>query len=70
MDNGNLSLHETSDGNGVSLINTKNLIVRSTVFLHCSIHKYTLTFDGKMHSYVAHILIGKRILDLMSDLSE
>jgi hypothetical protein len=54
MDNWNLSLHKTSDGDGVCLINTnfvmsKNLIVRGTLFLDCSIHKYTLTSD-ELHS--------------------
>jgi hypothetical protein len=59
-----LSAHETSDGNRASIINTKNVVVRSTVFLHCSICKYTLTSDGKMHSYVAHVSISRRILCL------
>jgi hypothetical protein len=39
---GNESLHEISNDNGVKLINfatSKNLRVKSTMFLHCDIHK-------------------------------
>jgi hypothetical protein len=55
MDDENSSLRETSDSDGVSLINTdfvmsKNRIVKGTLFSDCNIHKYTSTYDGKMHS--------------------
>jgi hypothetical protein len=39
--NGNESLHEISNDNGVSVINfstSKNLIVKGTMFPHCNIH--------------------------------
>jgi hypothetical protein len=48
---GNASLHEISNDNGVSLVNfatSKNLVVKSTMFPYCNIHKYTWMFlDGK-----------------------
>jgi hypothetical protein len=50
---GNESLHEISNDNGVRVINfatTTNLIVKSTMFPHRNIHKYTWTSsDGKPH---------------------
>jgi hypothetical protein len=42
--NGNESLHEISDDSGVRAVNFatfKNLGVRSTMFTHRNIHKYT-----------------------------
>jgi exonuclease III len=41
---GNGSLHEISNDNEVRVVNvatSKNLIVKSTMFLHYNIHKYT-----------------------------
>jgi exonuclease III len=41
---GNESSHEISNGNGVRVVNfatSKNLVVKSTMFPHPSIHKYT-----------------------------
>ena len=41
---GNESLHQDSDDNGVRLVNfatSKNLVVKSTMFPHRNIHKYT-----------------------------
>jgi hypothetical protein len=41
---GNESSHEISNDNGVRVINfatSKNLVVKSTMFPHRSIHKYT-----------------------------
>jgi hypothetical protein len=43
---GNESLHEASNDNGVRVVNfatSKNLIVKSTTFSHCDIHKQTWT---------------------------
>jgi hypothetical protein len=50
---------------------SKNLVVKSTMFPHCSIHKYTWTSpDGKTHNQIDHILIHRRrhscILDVRS----
>jgi hypothetical protein len=56
---GNDSLHEINNNNGVRVVNfatSKNLVVKSTVFPHRSIHKYTWTSpDGKMHNQIDHI---------------
>jgi hypothetical protein len=47
----NESLHEISDGNGVKVVNfatSKKLIVKSRMFPHRNIHKFTWTSpDGK-----------------------
>jgi hypothetical protein len=43
---GNESSHEISNGNGVRVVNfatSKNLVIKSTMFPHRSIHKYTWT---------------------------
>jgi hypothetical protein len=43
---GNESSHEVSNDNGVRAVNfatSKNLVVKSTMFPHSSIHKYTWT---------------------------
>jgi hypothetical protein len=43
---GNHSLHENSNDSGVRVVNfatSKNLVVKSTMFPHCKIHKYTWT---------------------------
>jgi hypothetical protein len=59
----NESSHEISNDNGASVINfatSKNLTVKSTMFPHCNIHKYTLTSpDGKTHNHIDHILIDR-----------
>jgi hypothetical protein len=51
---GNESLHQDSDDNGVKIINlatSKNLLVKSTMFPHRNLHKYTWTFpDGQTHN--------------------
>jgi hypothetical protein len=60
---GNESLHEISNDNGVRVVNfstSKNIIVKSMVFPHCSIHKYTWTSpDGKTHNQTDHILVDR-----------
>jgi hypothetical protein len=60
---GNESLHKISNDTGVGAVNfatSKNLIVKSTMFTHHNIHKYTLTSpDGKTHNQIDHILIEK-----------
>jgi len=61
---GQVSLHQDSNDNGVRLLNfatSKNLVVKSTMFPHRSIHKYTWTSpDGKTHNQIDHVLIGRR----------
>jgi hypothetical protein len=60
---GNESLHEISNDNGVRLVNFtfKNLRVKSTMFPHRNIHKYTWTSpDGKIHNQTDHILVDRR----------
>jgi endonuclease/exonuclease/phosphatase family metal-dependent hydrolase len=61
---GNESLHETSDDNGVRVVNfatSKNLIVKSTTFPHREIHKQTRTSpDDVTHNQIDHVLIDKR----------
>jgi exonuclease III len=51
---GNESSREISNDNGVRVVNfatSKNLVVKSTMFPHCSIHKYTWTSpNGKTHN--------------------
>jgi hypothetical protein len=57
---GTYSLHEDSNDNGVRVVNfatSKNLVVKSTMFLHRNIHKYTWTSpDGKTHNQIDYIL--------------
>ena len=54
-------LHQDSNENGVRLVNfatSKNLVVKSTMFPHLNIHKYTWTSpDGKTHNQIDHVLI-------------
>jgi hypothetical protein len=70
----NESSHEITNDNGVRVVNfatSKYLAVKSTIFPHRSIHKYTWTSpDGKTHNQIDHILIDRRrhssILDVRS----
>jgi hypothetical protein len=62
---GNESLHELhSNDNGVRLINfatSKNLRVKSTMFPHRNIHKYTWTSpDEKNRNQTDHFLVDRR----------
>jgi endonuclease/exonuclease/phosphatase family metal-dependent hydrolase len=71
---GNESSHEIGNDNGVRVVNfatSKNLVVKSTMFPHRSIHKYTWTSpDGQTHNQIDHVLIDRRrhsrILDVRS----
>jgi hypothetical protein len=71
---GNERLYEDSNDNGVRVVNfatSKNLVVKSTMFPHRNIHKYTWTSpDEKTHNHADHILIDRRwhssILDVRS----
>jgi hypothetical protein len=61
---GNGSLYEISNDNGVRIVNfttSKNLRVKSTMFPHRNIHKYTWTSpDGKNHNQIDHIQVDRR----------
>jgi hypothetical protein len=71
---GNESSHKISDDNGVRVVKfatSKNLVVKSTMFPHHNIHKYTWTSpDGQMHNQTDHVLTVRRryssILDVRS----
>jgi hypothetical protein len=71
---GNESLHDICNDNGVRSVNfatSKNLRVKSTMFPHRNIHKYTWTSpDGKTHNQTDHILVDRRrhsnVLDVRS----
>jgi hypothetical protein len=56
---GNGNLREISNDNRVvNFVTTKNLIVKSTIFSHRNINKFTWTYlDGKTHNQTDHILI-------------
>jgi hypothetical protein len=58
------SLHYESNENGVRIINfatSNNPFLKSMMFLHRNIHKYTLTYpDGKTHNQTDHILLDRR----------
>jgi hypothetical protein len=57
-------LHEIRSDNGVRVVNSatsKNLVVKSKMFPHHNIHKFTGTSpDGKTHNQIVHILIDER----------
>jgi hypothetical protein len=57
---GNESLHQDSNDNGVRVVTfatSENLVVKSTMFPHRNIHKYTWTLPaGKTHNQIDHIL--------------
>jgi len=62
---GNESLPQDDNDNGVMIVNNAtsktNLVVKSTMFPHRNIHKYTWTSpDGKTQNQIDHILIDRR----------
>ena len=67
-------LHQDINDNGIRVLNfatSKNLVLKSMMFPHRDIHKYTWTSpDGKTHNQIDHILIDRRwhlsILDVLS----
>jgi len=71
---GNGSLHQDGNDNGARIMyfaTSKNLVVKSTMFQHRSVHKCTLTSpDGQTHNQIDHISIDRRwhssILDIRS----
>jgi hypothetical protein len=59
----NERLQEASNNNLVRVVNfaTSNLIIKSTTFPHCDIHKHIWTsLDGATHNEIDHVLIDKR----------
>jgi endonuclease/exonuclease/phosphatase family metal-dependent hydrolase len=70
----NENLHEINNDNGVRLVNfatSKTLRVKSTMFPHHNIHKYTWTSpDGRTENQIDHILVERRrhsnVLDVQS----
>ncbi|PNF30542.1 hypothetical protein B7P43_G09925, partial [Cryptotermes secundus] len=61
---GSKSLHEISNDDGVrveNFVTSRNLTVKSTMFPHRNIHKFTWTSpDEKIHNQIDHILIDRR----------
>jgi hypothetical protein len=61
---GNESFREISSDNGVRVANfaiSTNSVVKSTMFPHCSIHKYTWNSpDGNTHNQMDHVLTDRR----------
>jgi hypothetical protein len=61
---GNESLHEISNDNGVRVVNfatSKDTTVKSRMFPHYNVHKYTWTSpDGKTHNQIVHVLTDMR----------
>ena len=61
---GQESLHKDSNDNGVRLVNiatSDNQVVKSTMFSHRNVHKYTWTCpDGKNHNQFAHVFVDVR----------
>jgi len=69
---GNEILHQDSNDNGVIIVKfatSKNLVVKSTMFLHRNSYKYTWTCpDGKTHKQVDRILIERRLYSSILDI--
>jgi hypothetical protein len=71
---GKESLYDINNDTGIRVVNfatSKNLIVKSTMFPHRNIHKFTWTPpDGKTHNQINYILTDRRrhssILDVRS----
>jgi hypothetical protein len=71
---GNESLHQGSNENGVRIVKfttSEDLVIKSRMFPHRNIHKYTWTSpDGKTHNQIDHILIDRswhsNVLDVRS----
>ena len=61
---GNDSLYQDSNDNRnkmVKFATSKNLVLKSTMFPHRDIHKYTLISpDGTTHNQIDHMLIERR----------
>jgi len=66
------SFHQDSNDNGVRLVNfatSQNLVVKSMMFPHRNIHKYTWTSpDGKTHNQIDNVLIDRKLHSSVLDL--
>jgi hypothetical protein len=62
--NGNESLSEINNNNGVRMVyfaTSKNVIVKSTIFLHRNIYEFISTSpDSKTQNQIYHILIDRK----------
>jgi hypothetical protein len=60
---GNESLHQDSNDNGVRIVNfatSKSLDVKSIMFPHRNIHKFTWTSpNGRTHNQIDYTLLGR-----------
>jgi hypothetical protein len=60
---GNKSLHRINNDNGVRVVNvatSKSFTVKSTMFPHCNVHKFTWSSpDGKNRTQIDHIIIDR-----------
>jgi exonuclease III len=70
---GNESLHEINNDSGVRIVNfatSKNFVIKSTMFLHRKIHKYSSICPEENTNHIDHVLIDRRrhssILDVRS----
>jgi hypothetical protein len=71
---GNESLHKINNDNRVRVVNfatSKNLRVKSTMFPHSNIHKYSwMSPGGKTYNQIDHIVVDRRrhsnVLDIRS----
>ena len=65
------SLHQDSNDNAVRTVNfatSRILVVKSTIFPHQNLRKYTWTCpDGKTHNQIDHIMIDRRWHSSMLD---
>ncbi|PNF43306.1 hypothetical protein B7P43_G14457 [Cryptotermes secundus] len=67
---GNEGLHETSNDNGVRVVNfatSNKLTVRSTMFPHRNIHKFTCAPSGHRNSLLANVVYAS-LLSCIRDL--
>jgi hypothetical protein len=59
----NESIHQDSNDNGVRVVNfatSKDIVVKSVMFPHGDIYKYTWTSpDGMTHNQIDHVLIDR-----------
>jgi hypothetical protein len=69
---GNESLHEISKDNGFKVVKfetSKNLTVKSTMFLHSNIYEYTwISPERKTHNQSDHIVIDRRRHSCINDI--